>query len=48
VQPNDSALLWSKDGGAAELQSRRVNRTRRAAEALAFDSGTVREGENNE
>ena len=48
VQPNDSALLWSKDGGAAELQSRRVNRTRRAAKALAFDSGTVREGENNE
>ena len=44
--PNDSALLWSKDGGAAELQSRRESRTRRAAEAMAFDSGSAR-GEND-
>ncbi len=47
-RPNDSALIWSKDGGAAELQLRREKRTRRAAEALTFDSDTVRgEGDNN-
>lgn len=40
-RPNDSALLWAKDGGAAELQSRRESRTRRAAEAL---SGSGRAG----
>ena len=46
--PNDSALLWSKDGGAAELPSRRESRTRRAAEAMAFDSGSARGEDDNE
>lgn len=46
--PNDSALLWSKDGGAAELQLRRESRTRRAAEAMAFDSGSARGEDDNE
>ena len=46
--PNDSALLWSKDGGAAELQLRRESRTRRAAEAMEFESGSARGEDNNE
>lgn len=34
-RPNDGALIWSNDGGSAELRSRRESRARRATEALA-------------
>jgi hypothetical protein len=34
---DDSALIWSSDGGVKELQSRRERRTKRAEDALAVE-----------